>query len=413
MSNLKEMKAAGGFGKGKILGFCFKTIIITTITAGLFFGVDWVYGKLFPVYPWEKDANIVGSLSYINDKSFSKDFMLEQEELSKRNHWSAPKDTRLVFRNEFHGKYFNIEPLESGSKKPYRKTINQYSQAQEGVKKVLMLGGSTLFCIEVPDEMTVSSQLSGMLNKDGKYNIVNAGIESDTTFQELERLKLELKSGYIPDIVIAYHGFNEINGGVYYNDPEGDIWENIVRNRVKDYLHYLIKDGGIIKGNIYKDILRKKTRNDTRPKSAPEHLMDENNIDALVKMARESFIKNSEEMFRLSKEYNFEYYSIIQPIAVYGNYGSENADINMIREWARINQPLFLEVFEKGYPEILKAAEELSSIGIKSYDLSDALTGKKENVFTDTCHINSVGNSKVAKAIYEVIRNDLSKNATE
>lgn len=412
MANLEKTKATGSFGK-RILGFCFKIIIITTITACLYFGVDWIYGRLFPVYPWEQNANIIASVSYINDKNFSHDFMLEQEELSNRKHWSAPKDTRLVFRNEFHGKYINIEPLESGSKKPYRRTINQYSQSQEGVKKVLMLGGSTLFCLEVPDELTVSSQLSKMLNKDGKYNIVNAGIESDTTFQELERLKLELKSGYIPDIVIAYHGFNEINGGVYYNDPEGDIWENIVRNRVKDYLHYLIKDGGIIKGNIYRDILSKKTRDDTTPKSVPGHLMEESNIDSLVKMARESFIKNNEEMFRLSKEYNFEYYSIIQPIAVYGDYGSENTDINMIREWTRINQPLFLEVFEKGYPEILKAAKELSSKGIKSFDLSEALTGKKENVFTDTCHINGVGNSKVADAIYEIIRNDLSKNATE
>jgi len=74
--------------------------------------------------------------------------------------------------------------------------------------RILMFGGSTLFCGEVADEFTISSLLQKSINDRGlNYEVLNFGIPGARSIHQLERLKtIDLKPS---DIIIFYDGGND------------------------------------------------------------------------------------------------------------------------------------------------------------------------------------------------------------
>jgi lysophospholipase L1-like esterase len=392
---------------GKIIKLAKTVFIVASIAGVLYYVVDTVFGLVCPIKPWEKELNIMSAVSYINEPYYTKDFMWEQLNSSKRKYWDAPSGTRLVFKKAFAGKYINTKPLSIGSKKVYRKTVNQYDANDKTAKKILMLGGSTLYCLEVPDELTISSILAKKLNSSSKnkYFIINAGVESDASIQELERLKMELKAGLRPDIVIAYHGFNEINAKVYLNDPEVTMWEKIIRVNCKSMLYSLL-NGGIFKGNIYERLRLEADKKRQVTRTVPQNMLDKSKVKEASQKSVDDFVKNNIEIYELSEKYNFKYYSILQPVAVYGEYSNKYSDINIVTAWANKNEPQIFTAFKIGYPILKSSIKQLRNSGISAYDKTDIFLNKNKNIFVDTCHVNSAGNSIVADNIAKIILND-------
>jgi len=83
---------------------------------------------------------------------------------------------------------------------------------------VLLLGGSTVYGPEVPDDQTLASQLSARLNEldpGHSYAVYNAGVFAADSLQERDRLAYEFDRGLKPDIVISFGGGMDIVDGVY------------------------------------------------------------------------------------------------------------------------------------------------------------------------------------------------------
>lgn len=138
---------------------------------------------------------------------------------------------------DFHGKYFNVE---NGT----RHTAFQPANARY---TVYLLGSSSLYGHEVPDEYTIASQLQLLLNEKYKatYRVENLGAIPAVAFQQLGRLKsLKLKHG---DIVIFYDGAAEALS-VYYS-ASNDHWTHSLPSQICGWLLNHISFSALIRLN--------------------------------------------------------------------------------------------------------------------------------------------------------------------
>jgi lysophospholipase L1-like esterase len=104
----------------------------------------------------------------------------------------------------------------------YRKTINPAHYSNDSLIKVFVLGASTLFCIEVPDEYTIASQISKHLHQtfpDKKFEVSSYGASGFVNEQEAILLSKLLIEGKRPDIVIFYDGANDTRMQVGMSRP--------------------------------------------------------------------------------------------------------------------------------------------------------------------------------------------------
>jgi hypothetical protein len=78
---------------------------------------------------------------------------------------------------------------------------------------VFMLGGSTTYCTESPDEFTIASILAKRLNEapsNHRYVVRNYGVNGFISDNEVHLLIKLLRAGERPDAVIFYDGLNDI-----------------------------------------------------------------------------------------------------------------------------------------------------------------------------------------------------------
>src|SRR5262249_15810667 len=95
-------------------------------------------------------------------------------------------------------------------------------------RKLFVLGGSTTYCQEVPDEFTWASHLQKRLAAvpgTQDIEVVNCGFPSMVSLQEVERLEYEIGRNNIPDFCIFFDGINDMAAGVRGGAPGGLISE--------------------------------------------------------------------------------------------------------------------------------------------------------------------------------------------
>jgi hypothetical protein len=139
---------------------------------------------------------------------FSPDFINESFFHAK---WINPQGTRILIPGNYKGKYFNVEENR-------RKTTGVPSEFQNIIH---VFRGSTVYCSEVPDSLTIPSYLQSFLNerKPNKWKVINYGATSVNTSQQLQLLKTtSLREG---DIVIFYGGVNE---SILFTTGRPDGW---------------------------------------------------------------------------------------------------------------------------------------------------------------------------------------------
>ena len=107
----------------------------------------------------------------------------------------------LITLDDFDGLYINIEDGK-------RVTTGSTGLRE---KRILVFGGSTIFCGELPDSMTVTSNLQKIVtHNDFEFDVLNYGISGlriENQFKILEAVK-DLNSN---DIVVFYDGINDLN----------------------------------------------------------------------------------------------------------------------------------------------------------------------------------------------------------
>src|SRR5262249_17873759 len=95
--------------------------------------------------------------------------------------------------------------------------------ASASALRLLLIGSSTVYNAEVPDDLTIASCLQGLINSQtgGGLEVLNYGASGVKASQQLERLRtLELRP---EDIVVFYDGTADAMQGVFYANFDGWI----------------------------------------------------------------------------------------------------------------------------------------------------------------------------------------------
>ena len=296
--------------------------------------------------------------------------------------WSAgddygyqPKDAK--------GTYINIE-------NGLRITTGVPAKAQN---RVWVFGGSTIICTEVPDLYTIPSQIQKLLNENflASSQVINLGATSLTTKHQLWRLMNNAKGIKKGDIIVFYDGVNDIIQSLYYKNPTGTMI-NANREQI-DQSAYLQKIIFYLYGKYSKhSAFVRRFLYPFDPEERNVNLSVE-----LVTQLKQSYFENIVEASRYAKKKGATFFHFLQP-SLY--------TVSSLTAWEQqliSNGWLFPKelknIYAVGYPALREAVVDLQNRGVVSFDISDALNGRKHEIFFDFVHVNQNGNELIAQAI--------------
>ena len=371
--------------------------IIGTTTIVLFYLVDWGYGLAVPTKPYAASAERLTASAYKHEPYFSEAFLVES--FTQPGGWETPPDTRIVVPKPYAGKDFHVDVLPPTGL-PYRRTINPDATDPQA-RVVLLLGGSTVYNSEVPDRLTLASQLSALLNATGgpPYVVLNAGVSSVNTTQELERLEAEIARGLKPWAVLTLNGINDVNQGVYFGSPEGVMFSGDQRSRTKEWLR------AVLPLNIWHSFRVTAQQRNTR--TVPAHLDTIESIDALAVETGKVYSRNVEAMYRVSQRAGAHFWSVLQPHFYSTEYQhSGSADLAEVAALTERTLPESRAAFESGYRELRATTSTLRARGIGVSDASGIFADKTDDIFLDMAHVNSIGNRMLAEHLAALVLAD-------
>ena len=164
------------------------------------------------------------------------------------NHGSAekikmPNGSSVVNARNFNGKHI--------SAKNGMRTTTDAPDSPTG--RVLLLGGSTVYCFEVPDSLTIASYLQRFLNSSNStMQVLNLGVSGVTAINRIEKLK-SLGTLEQDDIVIILFGDNDVGWQHYYLHESFPL--KVIRNlgkysRLLTWIYFELSTQGKIKAGI-------------------------------------------------------------------------------------------------------------------------------------------------------------------
>lgn len=294
---------------------------------------------------------------YKHSNYFSKDFI--EESFKQPEGWSTPSGTRLIIPNNFKGNWFNYQNNK-------RVTVGQPKKYQS---RILLFGGSTVQNSEVPDDFTIASFIQ---SKVASNNILveNYGVTSVHSGQQLERLKQDVRLDK-NDTVIFYDGVNDVLQRAYYGNPDGWIINEVAKAP---------KVAKIIRGSSeYMAIFRWLDKNVVTKKFEYDF--------ALAEKSAHDYAREIEAAKRYVESSGAQFIHFLQP-TLFTKLKKNNYEENLVRM-----APEGLElVYNTTYPLIRKSLKS-------SIDLTDIFDEMKESPYFDFCHVNEIGNERVAQEI--------------
>jgi hypothetical protein len=327
--------------------------------------------------------------AYAGASYFSREFVLESA-VAVRDFKLVP-GTNYCRLGDVASPHFHIE-------NNIRRTTDQPSQARN---RVWLFGGSTMFCQEVPDDLTIGSHLQRLVNDAGCgiWRVENLGTPSMTIAQHLGRLRdTPVSRG---DVVIFYDGFNDVWHGIYNGTPErhtaGPSSLGGVR-QLTTVQKYLFQ----IHARFHERSAAVRLLCDVEGNVLPKTLVDDATFGQNCAAVEKIFLKALREAHKFCEERDMRFIHLLQPHVFSLKRMSAN------ERWLADNElkltPGLDRAFQIGYPRVQAACRQAASEGICTLDISDTFDDRNERgeIFLDQCHVNHVGNHLVARRMFEL-----------
>jgi lysophospholipase L1-like esterase len=368
-------------------------IIILAVTLAVYVVVDLGFG-LFQQYQnhiFPPDPNAVPG--HRGQAYATSDFVIEALELGKI--MTIP-GTNLLEPQEVHGRYYNVDRLVPADLF-YRRTVNPAEDQRPSVT-VLFIGGSNVYGAEVPDDMTIPSQLSLSLNQldpAHRYIVVNAGVTGADSVLEKGRLDYELSHGQKPDIVLVMDGGLDVMEGIYMGMPRRP--QAAGRSQPVEWFYRYVPL------NIYR-ALRAWGATHAGLKHPPAQLQDPARLKQLTDATMDYYLANEAAMAALADKAHARFISIVEPNRYASDFKTKADDLAYVDEGMSAHMPGLKESLP-GFLKTLSAAHAgLAAKGIETLDLSAIFQDKTGNIFTTSPgHFNGTGSRIVAERIAEAI----------
>ena len=243
---------------------------------------------------------------------------------------------------------------------------------------IYIFGGSTIFCGEVKDSLTICSQLQAKIkNFLSTISVVNFG-RHGSTFRNrviyLEKCKLEKD-----DLVIFWFGANELGWKLLEGKTDVPFWIFLFR-RASEGLRFFSKHLALL------EMLSK--------------IFDEMVLQPLYQIyayfdAKDSLIKLDE----LSKSLGFKYEVFLQPCLLTKQIRTQREDVMLNFFMSRDKGKIIKNLFDANYPRFRGLLSRFNGV-----DGTDIFAHMHQEVFVDWCHLNSVGNQIAAEFIFDSLK---------
>ncbi|GGI29138.1 hypothetical protein GCM10010987_52900 [Bradyrhizobium guangdongense] len=362
------------------------------VFAFLGLSVEGVARLLFPYVPpsvWDYRSS--RPPAYKNSPFFSQDFI--QESRAHQN-WINPKGTRIIYPGDYSGRWFNVS-------EGIRRTVGSPSTAE---RRILLIGSSTIYNAEVPDDFTIASRLQAILKSHGiaKIQVLNFGASGVNVAQQLERLKTLTIAPQ--DIVLFYDGTGDAMQGVFYANFDG--W--IVGENRKHLDNFIARNRPAIErlarySRFFNWLYAKSTN------YLPEHLKHPDQIKSLAVESEEKLLHGILETNAYVRSKGAAFVHVLQP------------DL-FTRPLRDFELPLVQNHFltMEGTEPALRAAHDefksltgsLTSAGVVAFDATNLLNDVTEPVYLDFAHTNELANQRIAEFLFEALSRSgtLAKN---
>ena len=356
-----------------IIFFYFRTLFIQlTVIIFLLISVDLIT-SLFIERIGHKEFRIQQPEPYINAEYFSKDFI--NESFAQPGGWLLDKTYGGVKPSNFEGKWINVRNNK-------RVTINKPGNY---LRKIYLFGGSTVYNGEVPDNLTIASQLASLGANNLSYEVINMGATSIHSAQQFGRLKAEIKVNE-GDVIIFYDGVNDVLQRIIYENQEGymigkpkkeSFWMKQLRLKSK-----------------YSSVLfifySKMIKNTKETPSALINTSVDNYLNTLV--AVNDYVEGQGASF----------YHFLQP-TLFTKKDLNKYEKSLIEKGFPFVPTQFIQTYKRAYPLI---SNKLDTVKF-SYSLVAAFDDLEKSPYLDFCHVNHIGNKIIAENIWNNINNEI------
>lgn len=297
------------------------------------------------------------------------------------------------------GTYINVD------EKGRRKTTGPTAP---NARVVLLFGGSTAFCAQSPDDLTIASLLQSKLGP--AYRVINMGQGGFVSTQEVNLLLKVLAEGDRPYAVIFYDGVNDTFSGAYSpaipRDPHG-VREEAQAQRAMAQRQELSSPifsrfVALYRGsNVERFFQWLRFERDQKGRSFIQGEGIEKwdrGIEASIAKNAEATVKyymaNVDAVWALSKHYNFHPFFFWQP------------NLLTLKRPLTPQEEKMLESVRPSYQRCQRTVDSLARDAfsgkseLRVFDITDTFDASSDAIYVDFCHVGPTGNALVAERIY-------------
>lgn len=318
---------------------------------------------------------------YQNADYFSRAFV--NESFAQPGGWKTDRSFGWI-PNDYRGRHFNVS---DGKRKT---TDAPPLSSVQG--RILVFGGSTVYCSEVPDSLTLCSCLQRVLNEHGQrnYKVENLGATTITIKQQLARLKLETIGP--SDLVVFYDGVNDVIQSIFYNNPDGTIIDESRKQL----------DGLSAVNRFFFKVHRRLAPysafvavflNPVKPAANAKEI-----DSAIVGVAARQYQQSLSQAAEYCQAKGARFAHFLQPCLLSATAKSPYEKRLLENGW--LTAPGLALAFQTGYAALRRSCAEAGEAGVPNFDLSSCLDSRSEEVYLDYAHVNHVANQMIARAIY-------------
>ena len=351
-----------------VMLYFYRTLAVQIAIAFLtLVGTDILLSK-FLVVKDHKSFRLSQPEPYKNAIYFSEEFI--NESFAQPGGYELDKETGGVKPNNYSGKYFNVVNNR-------RLTVNLNSKTK---RKLYIFGGSTIYNSEVPDDLTIASQLASFIPSDLGFEVVNMGVTSVHSTQQFARLRMEVKLEP-DDIVVFYDGVNDVLQRIVYENQEGFMYGSPKNGNFLRALHFIARYSAIAQLliNIMAD----------NPRDFSQELLD---------LSIDKYLETLIAVRAYVEAKDADFYHFLQP-TLFTKTPLNDYESLLIEKGSPIVPTQVQIALEVSYPVI---KERLASYSF-STSLTYAFDGLSDSPYLDFCHVNHIGNYIIAHEIWKII----------
>ena len=263
---------------------------------------------------------------------------------------------------------------------------------------VWFFGGSTIWGTGASDNQTIPSHFNSITQK-SVYNFGESGWQSR---QSLNQLINAIGDNHKPSIVVFYDGVNDV-----YNQCRSEN-KSIPSHSREAKIKELIKGKAISERIIgfllspYAALARKLNFNHSLVNSGGSIEFDCDTNKSKARLVAQHLITNWRAAQAIARLSDSSFYGILQPTLFSTKTNSEYLAPSKVKYYPAIKRQ-----YDAVYPLIIKEISRLCDINkedcIHIIDGTEWLNGNLD-IFIDFCHVNSLGNKKIAERLASLIK---------